>query len=378
MSQKIPNNPSLPMKILILNWRDIKNPSSGGAEILTHELARRWVGLGCEVTQFSSSFQGAKKMETINGVRIIRKGAWWTVHILAFFYYLKDFRTKTDIVIDEVHWFPFFSLLYVQQKVILLVCEVATDLFSKSFPLYLSVPFQLLEKIYFHLYKNVSTLAISKSTKEDLIKRGFSKNSITVLPMGITLPQEIKIFPKEKDETLIFVGRLTKLKGAEDALSVLKLVKKDFPKSKLWIVGRGEDNYVKRLRRSAKNLGVIDSVIFYDFVSEEKKFSLMSRAHILLVPSVHEGWGLTVHEAGIVGTPAIAYNVGGLRDIIKNGENGICAKSHPQGMANQVKELLSNRNLYIKFRQHATDYAKKMNWDDTAKEGLKIIKNCLR
>ncbi len=54
------------MNILILNWRDIKNPSSGGAEILTHEIAKQWVAWGNSVIQFSSLFAGAKSEEIID------------------------------------------------------------------------------------------------------------------------------------------------------------------------------------------------------------------------------------------------------------------------------------------------------------------------
>ena len=374
MLREIPKDYARSIRILILNWRDVKNPSSGGAEILTQEMAKRWVKLGHEVTQFSSSFKGSKKEEVIDGVKLIRRGRWWSVHILAFFYYFKNFRTKADAVIDEVHWFPFFALLYARQKVILLVCEVATDLFSSFFPLSLSIIFKIFEKTYLRLYKNVPTLAISASTKNDLIKKGFSENSITILPMGVSVPKNINILPKEKNKTLVYVGRLTKLKGIGDAMLVLKLIRRELPETKLWIIGRGEAHYVKKLKDGAKYLGIIDSVIFYDFVSEEKKFSLMSRAHILLVPSAHEGWGLIVHEAGIVGTPAVVYNVEGLRDVVKDGENGILVRQNPRAMANKVKELLLNKDLYAEIKQQAMSHAKKMNWDNTANKGLRIIK----
>ena len=47
------------MKILILGWRDIKNPSAGGAEVVIHEIGRRWVEWGHEVTVLTSNFSGA-------------------------------------------------------------------------------------------------------------------------------------------------------------------------------------------------------------------------------------------------------------------------------------------------------------------------------
>lgn len=62
------------MRVLILNWRDIKNPLSGGAEVLTHELAKKMVSKGFEVIQISSEFSNSKKEEEIDGVKIFRMG----------------------------------------------------------------------------------------------------------------------------------------------------------------------------------------------------------------------------------------------------------------------------------------------------------------
>src|SRR6266571_4976822 len=121
------------MKILILNWRDIKNPSGGGAEILTHEMAKRWINSGHQVMQFSSLFKNAKSKENIDGVDFIRKGKWWTVHVFAFFYY-HSHKKNIDVIIDEVHWFPFFAAMYAPGKTLALTCEVASKLLFKIFP----------------------------------------------------------------------------------------------------------------------------------------------------------------------------------------------------------------------------------------------------
>jgi len=67
------------MKILIYNWRDIKNPDAGGAEVFTHEIARRWVERGNEVTLFTSKFAGCRKEEVVDRVSIIRDGSKYSV-----------------------------------------------------------------------------------------------------------------------------------------------------------------------------------------------------------------------------------------------------------------------------------------------------------
>ena len=91
------------MHILILNWRDIKNPMAGGAEVFTHELAKRLAQQGHLVTLFTSSFLGGSAYENFDGVTIIRRGQWWNVQAWALFYYVFSFHNSTDVIIDEVH-----------------------------------------------------------------------------------------------------------------------------------------------------------------------------------------------------------------------------------------------------------------------------------
>ena len=202
------------MKVLILNWRDIKNPASGGAEILTHEMAKRWVKLGHQVTQFSSFYKQAKKEEIIDGVKIIRKGSpdvrrlLSSVHFQAFWYYKRQSKGKFDVVIDEIHGIPFFTPFFVEKRKIALICEVAGEIWDIVFKFPLNKVGKFAEDNYFSFYKNIHFLTISLSTKNDLIKKGVREKNITVLPMGINVPKNLKIVEKENNPTLIFVGRL--------------------------------------------------------------------------------------------------------------------------------------------------------------------------
>jgi hypothetical protein len=125
------------MHILILNWRDIKNPLAGGAEISTHEHAKRWVKAGHKVTLFSSSFTGGEAFEKIDGVKIIRRGSHYTVHLHAIFYYLIALREKVDLVVDEFHFIPFFTPLYFRGKKLAFIHETAKELWfeNRMFPI---------------------------------------------------------------------------------------------------------------------------------------------------------------------------------------------------------------------------------------------------
>lgn len=370
------------MNILILNWRDFKNPSSGGAEILTHELAKRWVKLGNQVTLFSSLYPNSRKEEIIDNVRIIRRGSpdvrflFSSVHFLAFKFYRSNVG-KFDIVVDEIHGLPFFTPWYVKKRKVVLICEVAGDLWVKMFGHFFGLLGRLIEKIYLQfIYKNISYLTISNSTKEELMKEGVNSKRITVLPMGLTIPQNIKRVEKEKVPTLIFVGRIAKSKGIEDAIKALEIVSKKYIDVKLWIVGGGDEDYINFLKKKAKNLNVFDRITFWGYVSEKKKFELMGKAHILVAPSSKEGWGLIVPEAARVETPSIAYDVPGLRNIIENGFNGIKVKKNtPLEVGIEIIKVLKDKELYTKLQLNAKKTSLIYNWNDTAEAALKILKN---
>lgn len=360
------------MRILILNWRDILNPAGGGAEILTHQLAQGWVKAGNEVTWFTANFKNGKEFEVFDGIRIIRKGSWWYVHILAFFYYLQNHK-DIDIIIDEVHWFPFFAGIYARKKTIALTCEVANKLFYTLFPASIAIAFRGIEKFYLYVYRDIPTLTISDSTKKDLIKEGVQKNLITVLRLGINIPSNLHKQNKEKNPTFIYLARLNKQKGIYDAINAFTIINKQLNKSVLWIVGSGEEEILKSLKEMVREAGLSTVVKFFGFVTEIKKYELLEKAHILIVPSVQEGWGLTVIEAASQGTPSVGYDVEGLKDSIVDKKSGMLTNPDPQSLATGALQLFDNKVQYIRLGKEAKVWAQKFDWNEAQEKSLDVL-----
>ena len=123
------------MRILILNWRDPNNPKAGGAEVVNLALARQWIAAGHEVTWFSARFPGAAAEETIQGVRVLRRGRPWTVHWWAFWAYLRRTLRGHDLVIDQIHGIGFLTPLYVREPRLALIYEVAGSIWFKMYSL---------------------------------------------------------------------------------------------------------------------------------------------------------------------------------------------------------------------------------------------------
>lgn len=355
------------MKILIFNWRDIKNPVAGGAEVFTHEVAKRWVKKGNEITLFTSAFPGCKKEEVVDGVNIIRDGGRYLVYWKAKKYYRKYFKGNFDIVVDEINTRPFLTPKFVDngEKVVALIYQLAREFwfYETRFPInYLG--YYVLENRWLANYRDIPTVTISESTRKDLVVLGFRK--VSIVPVGINFKPLESLPEKEKNPTFIFVGRLKKAKLPDHAITTFKIIKEKIPDAKLWVVGEGY--YRRELEKIADS-----SVKFFGAVEHEKKLELMSRAHAILVPGVREGWGLVVTEANAMGIPAIGYNIPGLRDAIRDCEVGLLCESKPEVMAEKAIELLQDETLLEKLSRNALEWSRNFSWDKSAEEFLKLI-----
>ena len=203
----------------------------------------------------------------------------------------------------------------------------------------------------------------------NLSEAGFKK--IFILKVGLNVTPLSSIPEKENVPTTIFVGRLKKAKRPEHALKAFSIIKERIPESKMWVVG---DGY---MRKKLEKLNVQD-VTFFGRVSNEIKFNLLRRAHLSLVPGVREGWGLVVTESNSMGTPAIAYNVSGLRDSVIDGQTGILTKENsPQSLADSALLLLENRDLLKQFNSNALAFSQTFSWTNTSNEFDRIIKEVI-
>ncbi len=355
------------MNILIYNWRDIKNPDAGGAEVFTHENLKYWVEKGHTVTMFTSSFPDCSREDFLDGIRIIRDGGKYTVYLKAREHYRKYFSKEGfDVVIDEINTVPFFTPEFVNngEKLIALIHQLAREFwfYETRFPInYLGCYF--FEDRWLKNYVNIPTITVSLSTKKDLLGLGFK--NVSIVPEGINFKPLDKVGEKEIDPTLIFVGRLKKAKLPDHAIKAFKIVKKKVPNAKLWVVG---DGYY---RNELENMAC-DGTEFLGRVSADKKLELMRRAWAILVPGIREGWGLIVTEANAMGTPAIGYNVPGLRDSIQNSLNGIIVNGYEE-MAQGAINLILDKNLCEKLARGALENSRQFSWERSAKENLDIL-----
>lgn len=358
------------MNILILSWRGSGHPQSGGAEQTTLAHMVGWVKAHHNVTLFTSSFVKAQENEIIKGVEIIRRGDQFIgVRVTAFFWYWFGKHSKIDLVVDEFHGIPFFTPVWAfKSKILGFIHEVAQPVWHlntwpKPFNLIPAIVGKYGEPWMFRLlYQNVPFMTVSESTKKDLEYFGVKK--ITVVHNGVTLPKKLPRIAKEKVFTVIYLSALAKDKGIEDAVQAFSLVNKEIPNAKFWIVGKGRPDYVSYLQ------SLCPQAKFWGYISENKKFERLARAHVLLNPSIHEGWGLVNIEANSMGTPVVGYKVAGMKDSVINGETGILVeKGNIGNLAGAIEQIKLRTNWISNCKQ----WAKNFSWPKSIRKSLKLI-----
>lgn len=371
------------MNILVFSWRDPKHPLAGGAEQVMHEHMKGWVEAGHSVTLFSSKIPNLSKQEVLDGIIIKRGGyQYGGVQLAGFWYYLNN-KKNYDLVVDQFHGVPFFTPLYVDKSKLAVIQETAREVwFLNPLPKPLNWLVGLIgylgEKHLFLIYKKVMFMTGSQSAKKDIAKFGISSDHISVVPHGVVVVKPKLLPRKEKKVTLAFLGVLSKDKGIEDVLKCFTIL--DQRNYHLWVIGRPETRkYGQRVASLVKELKLDGKIKFWGYVSQQKKFELLGRVHLLVNPSVREGWGLVNIEANAMGIPVVSYTSPGLVDSVKDGISGVLVrKNTPEELAASIIKLSNDDNLYQALSVSAKRWSDNFSWDRSRKQSLELIEQIIR
>jgi glycosyltransferase involved in cell wall biosynthesis/O-antigen/teichoic acid export membrane protein len=359
-------------RILVFNWRDTQHKYAGGAEVYVHELAKRWVLMGNQVTVFSGNDGHSPRYEVIDNVHIVRRGGFYFVYIWAFLYYIMKFRGRYDVIIDCENGVPFFTPLYTTEKQFLLIHHVHQDVFRKSLIPPFSYIAQFMEcTLMPFVYKHVRVITVSPSSKKEILEHELTKHAVEIVYNGV----DVDFFtPGEKSAhpTILYLGRLKKYKSVDVLLNAAQKIFEKVPNAQLLIAGEGEEHH--RLQQLADRLGISDKVEFLGRVSEEMKGELYKTAWVFVNPSYMEGWGITTIEANACGTPIVASRVAGLVDSVKNPHTGfLVTYGDVDAFAERIGQLLTDTRLRTQMSQEAIVWAGEFTWEKSAKKALEVL-----
>jgi glycosyltransferase involved in cell wall biosynthesis len=300
--------------LLFVAWRDLANPRAGGSEVLVDKLALGMTMRGDQVTLLCGG-QVAERP-----YRVLRSGGTYTQFLRAPAAYRRHLR-DCDLVVEVCNGMPFFAPMWARKPMICLVNHVHTDLWRMRFPGPLAAAGRFTESSMMPwAHRKNLFLTVSSSTADALREIGVADDRIRQICNGVVEPDPPT--PRSAGPLFVALGRLTGYKRMDLLLRLWERVR-HVTGGQLVIVGDGPER--ARIEALAG-----PGVVITGRVSEEEKHRLLCSAWMLLHPAMIEGWGIVVAEAAIRGTPAIGFDVPGLRDSVVNGETGLLVRNEGQ------------------------------------------------
>jgi glycosyltransferase involved in cell wall biosynthesis len=358
------------LNLVAVNWRDIRDPDAGGAEIHLYEILRRVVKNGHRVTWFSCKFKGASDFDAYDGIDVVRKGNWYDANFViprAVKAFLR--REDADLVIEDINKIPFYLPLHVDVPVMPVIPHLfGSTVFRETNPLFGAYVYAW-ELFIPWVYRRCRFAAISPSTKDDLVRRGIPKENVDVVLCGLD-HDRFRILDgvsRYEAPTIVHFGRVRKYKAVDVVIRAFVKILGKLPGARLVIIGDGPE--LPNLKKLADTLGVGEAVEFTGRVGTERMVEILNRSHLFMNASPKEGWGLTVVEANACGVPVVGSDRPGLRDSILNDKTGYLVEyGDADAFAAKGLELLTDPALWQRMSTTGLEWARSMTWDRTAGE----------
>jgi glycosyltransferase involved in cell wall biosynthesis len=361
------------MKILVFNWRDLRHPDAGGAEVNIHQQVKRWASLGHEVTMFTARPKGQSARDNMDGMEIYRCGGRFGVYIWAVPMYLFKLRRRADVILDIENGIPFFTPLYSRRPKVLLMHHLHQDQFLVEMGPVVGRIGRFMERVLVPLlYKRSAITAVSESTaqRKKAALRGGSKLDIEVIYNGVDHSTYVPGKGKSENPTILYLGRIKRYKRLPRLIAMMPEIRRSIANAELVIAGDGDalDDVAEHVKTS----GAADVTSILGRVTEEEKLRLLQRSWVMATPSMNEGWGVTVVETNACGTPAVAFRVPGLDEAIVDGETGFLCDDD-SSFVKAVVNVLSDTSSRERLSEQAVKWAERFDWDETARRTLEVL-----
>ncbi|MGZ7107426.1 MAG: glycosyltransferase family 4 protein [Methanobacterium sp.] len=375
------------MKICILS--DFFVPHyNGGGERRYFEIAKRLVERGYSVDVICMKIEGINNNELIEGINIHHIGpkikdppyrnAFNFIHFIisAYLWILK----KNYDLIDTQTFVPLLPGFLGARIKRIPVIGTIHDVSSGEGDQWLihSKLASFFEKFLLRLPFD-QIITVSDATKNSLVQKyGVKSRRIKVIPNGVDLKLVDSISKEEKEkDSIIYVGRLAPHKHVDDLINAINSLKKDFKDLNLKIIGEGtqKDNLIKLVN----NLNLNGRVDFLSNIEYSEVIRNMKNSAILVLPSTREGFGMVLVEANACNLPVIAYNSGGVVEVIEDKKNGFLVEPRNNNeLIQKIRFLLQNEDIAREMGLYGRKKAEKLfNWDKIVDRIVETYKNNL-
>jgi glycosyltransferase involved in cell wall biosynthesis len=279
-------------------------------------------------------------------------------------------RNRPDII--HAHWIIPQGLIAVCVGTLLRIPVITTAHGSDAF----SLRGRFLAALkHFVLRHSQAWTANTKATAGN-VEHG-ALNMPNIVPMGVDIFQfgnQAPVTTKRSKHIVLFVGRLVAAKGVSDLLEAFAALPAELrSETELWIIGEGSER--TKLEQRAQTLKIDTSVRFLGRIPHDALPGYYATADLYVAPSIIEGQGVALIEAMASGLPVIAYETGGIRDVVSHEETGILiAPRDIQSLSKALVTLLQDSGLRRRLgRQGQHNSRQQYNWEAIAQQLIDVF-----
>lgn len=365
--------------MLFLNWRDTGHPEGGGSEVYAEQVCDGLAELGYEVTLLTARYECAAEEEVReSGTRVVRLGGRIGVYPRAAWAVRAGRVARPDVIVETQNGVPYLAALWAGRAThLILVHHVHREQWPVVFgPTVARLGWFIESRVAPLVNRRRPYVAVSEVTREELAGLGVGRERVRVVHNG-ALPPPPHDVGRSPEPQLLVLGRLVPHKRVELALEVMARLRAEFPTARLVIAGRGW--WENEVRDEVRRLGLEDVVDLVGYVTETERHRLLASSWVSLVPSVKEGWGLVVVEAGMHATPTVAFRgTGGITESIVDGQTGyLAAPDDVDHLTELTRRLLLDRAERERLGKSAEDFASGFTWQHTVELFEEAIRDAL-
>jgi glycosyltransferase involved in cell wall biosynthesis len=352
-----------PLRVLHLGFEDPAMPGAGGGSLRTHEINRRLVADGMDVTVLTTRFPGCvDRVE--DGVRYLHVGrgpsgsrmARLVGYVLGLPAAVRRYAAehKPDLVVEDF-FAPFSTMaapLWTRYPTIGVVQWLQAKEKSKQYHL----PLHLLQTFGVRSHRRL--VSVSADTGEQL-RTINPKLEVEVIGNGV----DPSLFdqPQQAGRDVVYIGRLEfEGKGLDLLLDAWSRIHEK-TEGDLVIAGEGHDE--ARVRREVKRLGLDDRVRFVGWVRGEEKARLLAEARVVAMPSRMETFGIVAVEGFAAATPVVAFAIPSLREVVPEGAGFAVEPFDVEAYAQRLLQVCTDAELALAMGSEGRKFAAGYDWD---------------
>jgi glycosyltransferase involved in cell wall biosynthesis len=364
-------------RIHLVAWRDLDDPEAGGSELHADRVASLWAQAGIQVTMRTSAVPGQPAVVERSGYRVVRRSGRYAVFPGAALSGLAGLSrlsrlSARDGLVEIWNGMPFLSPLWHRGPRSVWLHHVHGEMWQMvlSPPLLGRVGEVFERRVAPPLYRRSRIVTLSGSSRGEIVDRlGLAPERVAVVPPGVE-PRFTPGGERSPRPLVLAVGRLVPVKHFDDLVGTLARLRDRQPGLVAVIAGEGYER--PRLEQEVARLGATDWLRLPGRLADDELVDLYRRSWVLASASSHEGWGMTVTEAGACGTPAVVTRIVGHVDAVDDGRTGLLVDD-PVELEAALDRVISDHGLRTRLGAAARERAAQLTWEATARGTLQVL-----